>query len=187
MCSSLIVHATNICSFRLNFQSSLFDKTGSGGFIIFFIFWIWFWPHSLEVWILNMIQKCDSHRLLYAFDTLFNALCFLNPSQIRANSNGFRCYLLHSVTVVINLKGLQPPILQPCWYLSLIFIKVLNLNLCHVREGVKKNDPFSSLLLLRGPATPPPLVVPWAIKILGPYFFGKWIYDCQNKFYTWSH
>ena len=39
-----------------------------------------------------------------------------------------------------------------------------------LREGVqKKNVPFSSLLLLRGPATPP-LVVPWAIKILGPYF-----------------
>ena len=38
----------------------------------------------------------------------------------------------------------------------------------------KKNVPFSSLLLLRGPATlPPPLVVPWAIKILGPYFFVK--------------
>ena len=40
-----------------------------------------------------------------------------------------------------------------------------------IREVVqKKNVPFSSLLLLRGPATPPPLVVPWAIKILGPYF-----------------
>ena len=37
-------------------------------------------------------------------------------------------------------------------------------------KGSKKNVPFSSLLLLRGPATPPPLVVPWAIKILGPYF-----------------
>ena len=36
--------------------------------------------------------------------------------------------------------------------------------------GVKKLL-FSSLLLLRGPATPPPpLVVPWVIKILGPYF-----------------
>ena len=40
-------------------------------------------------------------------------------------------------------------------------------------RGSKKNVPFSSLLLLRGPATPPPLVVPWAIKILGPYFFVK--------------
>ena len=40
-----------------------------------------------------------------------------------------------------------------------------------IREEIqKKNVPFSSLLLLRGPATPPPLVVPWAIKILGPYF-----------------
>ena len=28
-----------------------------------------------------------------------------------------------------------------------------------------------AFFLLRGPATPPPpLVVPWAIKILGPYF-----------------
>ena len=27
-----------------------------------------------------------------------------------------------------------------------------------------------ALLLLRGLAIPPPLVVPWAIKILGPYF-----------------
>ena len=40
-----------------------------------------------------------------------------------------------------------------------------------LREGVKKNNYFfSTLLLLRGPATPPPLVVPWTIKILGPYF-----------------
>ena len=39
-----------------------------------------------------------------------------------------------------------------------------------IRVGVKKNL-FSSLLLLRGPATPlPPLVVPWAIMILGPSF-----------------
>ena len=35
--------------------------------------------------------------------------------------------------------------------------------------GPKKYYFFSSLLLVRGPATPP-LVVPWAIKILGPYF-----------------
>ena len=34
-----------------------------------------------------------------------------------------------------------------------------------------KDVPFSSLFLLRGPGPPPPpLVVPWAIKILGPYF-----------------
>ena len=43
-----------------------------------------------------------------------------------------------------------------------------------LREGVNKNNYFfSSLLLLRGPATPPPpLVVPWTIKILGPYLFS---------------
>ena len=46
-------------------------------------------------------------------------------------------------------------------------------NLNALGKGSKKNVPFSSLLLLRGPATPPPLVVPWAIKILGPYFFVK--------------
>ena len=38
-----------------------------------------------------------------------------------------------------------------------------------IREGVKKIDFFSSLLLLRGP-TPPPLVVPRTIYILGPFF-----------------
>ena len=44
-------------------------------------------------------------------------------------------------------------------------------HIIRIREGFqKKNVPFSSLLLLRGPAPPPPLVVPWAIKILGPYF-----------------
>ena len=36
-------------------------------------------------------------------------------------------------------------------------------------RGPKRKYFFSSLLLLRGPATPPQ-VVPWAIKILGPYF-----------------
>ena len=39
-------------------------------------------------------------------------------------------------------------------------------------EGFKKNYLFSSLLLLRGPATipSPPLVVPWVIYILGLNF-----------------
>ena len=35
----------------------------------------------------------------------------------------------------------------------------VNSLICNVREGVKK-APFSSLLLLRGPATPPPLSSP---------------------------
>ena len=42
-----------------------------------------------------------------------------------------------------------------------------------VRGGVQKEITFfSSLLLQRGlaPPAPPPLVVPWAINILGPYF-----------------
>ena len=39
----------------------------------------------------------------------------------------------------------------------------------HCKGGGQKNYPFSSLLLLRGPA-PPPLVIPWAIYMLGLYF-----------------
>ena len=39
----------------------------------------------------------------------------------------------------------------------------------HLGKGSKKIYFFSSLLLLRGPATPP-LVVPWTFKISGPYF-----------------
>ena len=35
---------------------------------------------------------------------------------------------------------------------------------------------------------PPPLRVQFCEKKLTPiFFFGNWIYDCQNEFYTWSH
>ena len=49
MCSSLIVHATNICSFHLDFQSSVFDKSGSGGLVIVLIFWIAILPFLRNV------------------------------------------------------------------------------------------------------------------------------------------
>ena len=43
-------------------------------------------------------------------------------------------------------------------------------SVINLGRGSKKKYFFSSLLLLRGPRPPPPLVVPWTIKILGPYF-----------------
>ena len=33
----------------------------------------------------------------------------------------------------------------------------------------------------------PPLSVQFCGKKLTPFFFWKWMYDCQNEFYTWSH
>ena len=40
-------------------------------------------------------------------------------------------------------------------------------------KGSKKNDPFSSLLLLRGPATPPPLSSPVGNLYFRSIFLGK--------------
>ena len=75
--------------------------------------------------------------------------------------------------LVAKFKGLESLKVQQC-DTSKLSRACMQVVLCPVREGIKKkNVPFSSLLLLRGPATPPPLVVPWAIKILGPYFFVK--------------
>ena len=112
------------CSFPLNFQSSVLDKNWIRTLYHLFDilnrnfalpqqyeFWTWFRDMTAVV--------CWMHFIQY----------FLNPSGIWANSNGFRCYLLHSVTVVINLKGLQPRISQPCWYLSLIFLSYINIAL----------------------------------------------------------
>ena len=37
-------------------------------------------------------------------------------------------------------------------------------------RGPKKKCPFQQSFTTKGSGAPPPLVVPWAIKILGPYF-----------------
>ena len=54
-------------------------------------------------------------------------------------------------------------------------------------KGAEKDNRKKYGLLPNPPRTPPPV---WSFlreNKLTPIFFGNWIYDCQNEFYTWSH
>ena len=100
-------------------------------FQIFLFLFVFLSFHML--WILNMktIWRCDNDRLLNAVewsDTIFintiSCIFQIHIFHIWAKSNGSRWYfILHSATVVINLKGLEPPTSQPCWYCSLIILE----------------------------------------------------------------
>ena len=89
---------------------------------------------------------------------------------------------------VVDKNPQSCPGIEPLGKKNFNFRVNLHIEVSYTKGGGKKNDFFSSLLLLRvRRPTPPPLVVPWKIYILRPFFFGNWIYVCQNKFYTWFH